>query len=174
MPYVLQDLQTIGKNSIRILFESVQLANAFLINTTSWDTLKIEVRIPKSLIFKHAVVYGVHIGMPEQEITMEIDPAYKVVRVYKMSKTIKQQDNTFQRVPTKFVHLVFQRKSLPTRIVIHFVRLELRPKINTIVQCRNCMKYNHPFSVCRSKQLCSKCNRYAHKGDCIEPPKCIF
>lgn len=142
--------QMISQNSIRIVFESVQLANAFLQNKTLLDTLQIEVGIPKSLT---AVVCGVDMEMSEAEIAMGIDPAYKVVRIYKMTKAVQQADKTFKRVPTKLVHLVFQHHYLPDSIVTHYVRLDVRPKVKSIVQCHKCMRYNHPSTFCKSKVM---------------------
>lgn len=59
------DLQVVGKNQLRIGFDTVQLANVCLNNTTLPDTLDIEVRIAKYLLFKHAVVFSVDLGMAE-------------------------------------------------------------------------------------------------------------
>lgn len=36
------------------------------------------------------------------------------------------------------------------------------------------MQYNHPSTFCKCKQLCEKCNHFAHWGKYIEVPKYIF
>lgn len=61
---------------------------------------------------------------------------------------------------------------LPSQQVIHFERLLVKPKIKSVIQCKNCYR-NHPTHLCRSRLLCSKCGKNKHPEEYPNVANCI-
>lgn len=132
----LTDLAVTGNNNLRLKLPNIQSANSFIKNKALLNLLDISVRILQSLIYKHGLVYGVELGISDEDILPGIDPTEKVVKATRLTKAIKELDSTFIRVPTKLGHLIFQRNFLPKSLIVHFTHLTVTLKVRTVVQCK--------------------------------------
>lgn len=61
---------------------------------------------------------------------------------------------------------------LPTHIIIHVERLPVKPKVKSVIQCRNRFRYD-PTHRCRGKALCSECGQNPPPMPCPNELKCI-
>lgn len=63
----LKDLSVIEKINLRLKFNNIHTVNYFINNKTLLELLDISVRIPQSLIYRHGLVYGVELGLLDED-----------------------------------------------------------------------------------------------------------
>lgn len=117
-------------------------------------------------------MYGGELSLSDVEIMAGMVSNFKVASAKRMQKAIKQLDNTFTHIPTKLVLLTLQTQNLLIQVVIHFVRLEVDPKINSLFNVTlvsNLMKH-----FCRSLKICTLCNYPQHDSPYANRLKCVI
>jgi len=69
--------------------------------------------------------------------------------------------------------LTFKRTVLPRYIYAEYTRIKARAYIPPPRRCFKCQKYGHFQSTCKQKEICAKCGKAKHEGNCSDPTKCV-
>ena len=158
-------IKALGRNRVSLQFKTYQEANSFMSN----DFLvlnKFTAIIPKFQISRMGVVRGIPIDWTLEELVEGIKTPFncgQVIRARRLN-TKKIKDDSVTWVPSTTVVLVFLGQSLPDRVFCYESSLPVSTYQLPTIQCRNCCRFGHIASKCRSKIRCFRCGQ-EHTGE---------
>ena len=164
-------IDSLGRNKIKITFNSVSGANSFLLNTEFHSTNKIHSFIPQSLLFKLGIVKNVPTEITVEELQQVVSCHSKVHSIRRLQKKVDGK-----LVPLPVIEVKFFGTSLPDYVYFYNLRCRVEPSVRNPLQCFKCLRYNHTAIQCRSQARCPKCGNDHKQEDCVssvEAAKCI-
>ena len=79
-----------------------------------------------------------------------------------------------QRRDTPLLVLTFDSTSLPEKLVIGWLRKDVRVFVPNPLRCYKCQRFGHGSSTCRQTARCAKCGDAPHEGtDCTTAMSCL-
>ena len=79
-----------------------------------------------------------------------------------------------QRRDTSLLVLTFDSTTLPEKLVIGWLRKDVRVFVPNPLRCYNCQRFGHGSTSCRQPARCQKCGEAPHEGsDCTSPKSCL-
>lgn len=176
----IKNIDSIGKNRIKIVFKDLKSANTFL-NSSRLKQYNLESYIPKFVFFRQGIIKGVDIEYSEESIKQKIKEydmhcKFTVDFVKRIHKKITNPDNTTKLVPTKTILVSFRCQNLPKYIAINHVIFPVEVYLQRVLLCNNCYRYGHLGKQCRSSTRCLKCKNNHATETCEETlsPKCFY
>ncbi|XP_044574097.1 uncharacterized protein LOC123258289 [Drosophila ananassae] len=163
--------KTTRAGTLLVLTKNTQQAEK-LLKITKIGTIDVEAKEHKSLNETKGIIYcNLLRYVTEEEILDELK-SQKVSHVYKWTKMVDQT-----RVPTGLITLTFATTNLPEKVMIGYEVVFTRPYIPRPMQCKKCLRFNHPQTFCKQENpTCKNCSDNTHTSDSIEcrqEPKCI-
>lgn len=71
------------------------------------------------------------------------------------------------------IEATFQSHRRPCSINLGFEALEVKPYIENVRQCKNCLKYNHGANFCKGRLTCARCGGHDHnESECLNDLNC--
>lgn len=171
-------LSLVGRNRISVEFSNLDLANNFLANPLLTAN-KYEAIIPRFHITRMGVVRDVPTEWTLEDFVNNIDTPTNcgpVISARRLNRKVKKPDLPITWSPTTTVVLTFRGQALPERIFCYHSSLPVSVYYLPTIQCRNCCKFGHIASQCRSKPRCFRCGQ-EHTGESCDsrsPLCCLF
>ena len=108
--------------------------------------------------------------MTDQEFKEElINSGQGITDVYRIMLT-----KNGKKEPSNTYILTFDSDKLPEKIVIGFMRVNVRIYVPNPRRCYNCQQFGHTTKFCKQADACENCGQTGHKRDgCNNPTKCI-
>lgn len=164
---ILGSIIRIGRNRIKISFNTYKEANDFVNNSvlvnqgynafvpsfcvTKMGVIKIPNEVNDEDIIKDVIVPNNHI---------------KIIKVRRLNyKTVVNNTNIWK--PSQSVVVTFEGQVLPEFIYLYFNKLMVNIYQYPTIQCFSCCRFGHTKNNCRSKPRCFKCGQN-HTGDSCE------
>jgi len=155
-----------GKNLIVINFKFSFDANKFVQSMSlpdSWITYW----IPNYKIVRSDIVRGI-------DLNLSIDDIYKGIKfmdrpiAIKSITRLKYRDRNFNNElrDSASIKIEFLCNLLPEFILIWNVRSRVKPFINKVRKCFNCLKWDLSSAFCRNSPVCTGCGRTHISDSC--------
>lgn len=157
----------VGKN-ISVCFKTPSFANSF-VDDNSANT-EFDVFIP---------LYRVQISGVIQ-VEPDISPDIIVADSTSSAPLLKARRINSRKgtelLPTQNVVIHFEGTTLPKYVYFNYIRFEVRPYIQPVLQCFNCLRFGHTANACKSKTRCRFCASEHSSDGCLQKdkPTCIF
>lgn len=158
-------IKALGRNRACLEFISAAAANAFKTHDFL-DTYKFAADIPKFHVSRMGVVRDIPTDWTLQELVEGIrtpSNCGEVIRARRLNMKSKKED-TVTWIPSTTVVLTFTGQSLPERVFCYETSLPVNTYQLPTIQCRNCCRFGHIRTQCRSKPRCFRCGQ-EHSGD---------
>lgn len=171
------NITSIGKNRVKVELNNYISANK-LVNNILLKNSNYEAYIPAYLTRRQGVIKFIDSEISNDEILQNTKPIFgeyfELMEVRRINRK-KIENDTITYIPTGTVILTFKGQTLPTRVALHKVSLEVEPYIPKIVQCLKCLRYGHLSTQCKGAERCKNCGS-GEKDHICEPqtPKCIL
>lgn len=167
------NISAVGRNKIKIETKSGFAANK-LMKENFFKQNKYTTYIPTFLINKMGVIRRVDKTLTEEEIISDITSQHKVLKVKRMYKKSKENDEiNFIKLGT--VVLTFDSQTLPEYVYINGCRCKVEPYVSPVLQCYNCLRFNHTNKACKAKERCGRCGGEHQFKNCNSlESKCIL
>lgn len=166
-----QEIKKIGRNRIVVHCRNKEVANQ-LVDNAELKALH-EVFIPLSFVSRAAVVRNIDVEYGEEELKEEIESGhYKILEVSRMKR--RMFDNgTMTFGDSQSVKIFFQGTEFPNNVYLWGVRLQCEPFIQPIIQCYQCLRYNHTTKQCKGVRVCKVCGSKDADHECKASATCI-
>lgn len=160
-------LKKINKFKMGVVFDTPNLANAFLDNVTFLKEYCLRASIPASSAEVTGVV-RIPTDMSNKKIFEALSSSKKIICVRRLlKKSFSEGKPTL--VPTQTVAITFaSSSSLPDYVYLKKWRLQVDPYIPPIKQCYKCLRYGHLAKFCKNSVRCSICSEPHSFKDCNE------
>jgi len=166
-------IESLGRQAVKLTFQSRKTANGFLKNHEVHNQLMITVKVPKMLVQRYAVIYGVPIDVTNDEIMANTECEFPIINIQRLKKKIIGTNNEVKLVDTKLIEFTLESQKLPDYIYVYRERFQVQPRTRKVRQCENCKGYRHSSTVCKGERKCNKCAMKYHEGACDSPLKCL-
>lgn len=120
----------------------------------------VEVYVPGTRTKAKGVIYGVPLGISNNEIMQEINSEVVVE-----AKRIQVTRNSV-KVDSQTVVLTFKSQTIPRRVQLGYLSFQVKPYIRPPLRCFNCQRYGHVAAVCRGRRKCGRCGADHSYGEC--------
>lgn len=142
-----------------------------LLNLKVFHNFPVEASEHKTLNFSKGIFYSNELrGIDEEEIQCEL----KSQNVTEVKKILKKDNDTLKE--TGLIVVTFATPVLPEEIKIGYQLVNVRPYIPQPFRCKNCLRFGHPTSLCKSGKTCPNCSNQHHTNEneiCQNEKKCI-
>jgi len=162
----IQDIRRLGKNIITVNFKFSFDANNFAQSTDilpeNWLAY-----IPNYKIIRSGIVRGVDPFLSNEEIIQRLkwkDRPLEIKSIERLKFRDVRNNNELKNSST--IKIDFVSNLLPEYISIWSVKSRVKPYINKIRKCFNCLRWGHTAAFCRGSSVCSRC------GDTHETEYC--
>jgi len=156
-----------GKNLIVINFKFSFDANNFVLANnlpSGWIAY-----IPNYKIVRTGIVKGV-------DLDLTIDEIYKGIRFMDRPIALKSitrlkfrdKNHNNELKDSSSIKIEFLSNLLPEFISIWNVRSRVRPFVNNVRKCFNCLRWGHSSTFCRSSPVCTGCGRTHISDSCAD------
>jgi len=156
-----------GKNLIVINFKFSFNANNFVqLNNlpTGWVAY-----ISNYKIVRSGVVRGVDLNLSIDEIHKGIKFMDRPIAIKSITKLKYRDRNYNNELRDSFsIRIEFLSNFLPEFISIWNVRSRVRPFVNRVRKCFNCLRWGHSSAFCRSSPVCTGCGRSHILDSCVD------
>lgn len=172
-------IKALGRNRISVEFKNHLEANNFVENPLLTDN-KYSASIPRFQISRMGVVRNIPNDWSLEELVQNIDTppnCGQVIRARRLNVKSHKPDNSVTWIPSSSVVLTFEGQVLPEKVYCFDTSLPVLLYRLPLIQCRNCCRFGHIRTQCRSKPRCYYCGAQ-HAGDACdkskEQPHCIL
>lgn len=160
-----------GRNRVKIELKTAAAANN-LIEAPVWKDRNFDVYIPNFLLHTYGIIRDVDISLTDKEIIDSMESIYPVANIKRYTK--KHHSNPELMVPIPVCMVVFRSQTLPPHVAILGTRCPVEPYVAPVIQCRNCWRFHHRASQCRSHTRCSRCGDQHSADSCTATaPTCL-
>lgn len=168
----LQQANPIGKN-VSVTFQSPSIANDFVkkcLHNPDFD-----VYIPQNRVQVSGVI-RLETDIDETTIFSDISSSARLLRVRRMNLRKPADSTSSAPIPSQNVVLQFEGTSLPKYVYFNCIRIEVRPYIQPVLQCYNCLRFGHTAKACKGKVRCRYCTNNHESSTCLKKssPICVF
>lgn len=127
---------------------------------------------PSSLKETVCFIPGVPLDFGE-DVLINNTAAVTGVKITKIERLKRKNGETL--VNTKNLKIVVEGKEVPRAFKIFGVHFKASLYVFPVKQCRQCWKYGHPTSKCKSKEKCQNCGEQHEEATnvCPNQPKCV-
>lgn len=141
-------------------------------------TMEITASEHKSLNCTKGVIYCNELrNISEDEILEEL----KTQKVTEIRKILRKQpsnteDNNSMLTETGLIIITFATHKLPEQLRIGYEAVRVRPYIPQPLRCRNCLRFGHPTTACKSTEICTVCSNTKHTNEnehCENQKSCL-
>lgn len=165
----IKQIDSVGKNRIRINFKDYQSAN-ILVQSTKIKPHLLEAYIPGFLLHRTGVIKGIDADITEKFLEEKIKPfdlhsKFSVAYVKRINRK-KIEGGIKEFIPTRSIIVSFKSQQLPKYIAINHVLHNVEPYVKRVVMCYNCFRYGHLASQCKSNSRCQKCHEKHDSNQC--------
>nr|CAI5841665.1 unnamed protein product [Callosobruchus analis] len=169
----IKEINTVGRNRIKIELDSPAAANRILSNSV-FENNGLVAYIPLHLTEKKGVVKGIDTTYSEEDLLKKIVsdiPVKSVKRMYKVNKNSEEQT----RLPRQMIIITFAKLAVPQYISINKLRFRVDNYYSPVLMCYNCLRYGHTSTLCKSKKKCKNCGTECNDGSVCSncSPFCI-
>ncbi|CAH1107730.1 unnamed protein product [Psylliodes chrysocephalus] len=166
----IKQIQSIGRNRIRIILKDYLSANV-LLSSTNLKKHDLGAFIPKFLLFRLGVVKQIDVDLSEEYLKSRISPydlhcKFEVDFVRRINRKIKKDDDSTELQPTRTILVSFKSQTLPKYILINKVLYDVELYQQKVLLCYNCYRYGHMGRQCRNKVRCIKCGENHNSESC--------
>lgn len=170
----IKQIQSIGKNRIRIIFKDSKSANIVL-NSEFLKQNNLNAYIPKFLKYRLGVIKRIEADLSESFLkdrimAYDFHNKFEVDFVKRINKKIKKE-NIIELEPTTTIIVSFRCQTLPKYVEINKVLYEVETYTQKVLLCYNCFRYGHLGRQCRNKERCMKCGENHKTDECKSPEK---
>jgi len=164
-------IRRLGKNIISVIFKFSFDANQFVqsghLLPENWIPY-----IPNYKIIRTGVIRGVDLSLSYDEILRGIKWKGRPLEI-KSIERLKYRDirNNNEVKLSSSVKIEFISNLLPEFITIWSVRSRVRPFVNRVRKCINCLRWGHSSGFCRGSPSCPRC-RECHESETC--PRDVF
>ena len=78
-----------------------------------------------------------------------------------------------ESIPTNTCFLTFASPSLPSHILVGYVRVKVSLFVPSPLRCFKCQKFGHTSRACKGAAVCRDCAKSSHDGECSSVLKCV-
>jgi len=162
----IRSIKKLGKNIIAVnfkfSFDANQFAQSSDILPDNWVTY-----IPNYKINRTGIVKGVDSTLSSEEILQGIKLRDKPMEI-KFEERLKFRDkeNNNELKESTTVKIEFVSNLLPEYITIWSVRSRVKPYINRVRRCYNCLRWGHSAAFCRRAPICPRCGNKHNSDGC--------
>ncbi|KAL0869326.1 hypothetical protein ABMA27_007585 [Loxostege sticticalis] len=154
-------------NKIMLVFKQASAANDFLKHSCLEEN-SMKAYIPASSVEAIGVVRYIPKETSNKDLFHKLTADAEIITVRRFMK--KEQD---ELVPLTTISVTFVGTVLPQYIYLDNWRYKVFKYVPPLMQCYKCLKFNHSAKICRSEQVCSKCNGKHNYKECTsEIVKC--
>ena len=158
-------IKALGRNKLSIEFRSAHDANSFVVSSILSENNYTAI-IPRFQVTRMGVVRDVPTDWSLEDLVAGIETPQncgEVVRARRLNFKNKKEDIATWS-PSSTVVLTFSGQVLPEKVYCYNASLPVSIYHLPTIQCRNCLRFGHISSQCRSKPRCYRCAE-PHPGD---------
>lgn len=158
----ISSIRSAGANKVKVILSNREKANA-LITSNLLKINKYRASIPASRLSRQALIRGVPLDLPIDEITSEIkvnEPSIASAR--RLSRKVivtKEGKSTAEYKPTGTILLTFESQSAPTSVKIYYTSYITETYVSPVKMCFKCLRFGHLRQHCRGEELCLTCDQ---------------
>ena len=152
----IEKLTKLGRNRIKLTFDSQENANRFL-NHNILNTKPIQAYIPFHKVFIKGIMRGIDTQFQLSDLIPDIEtPFGEVIELQRMTRKY-YNDGVLEYRPTQTVVVTFRAHQLPQYIRLYKLEIPIETYIQKAQMCTKCSRFGHSDNKCRSKARCSRC-----------------
>lgn len=148
----IEDMKQVGRNRIMVYVNSYNKANSLMEEINQDKKGEYKAYVPTHLVCVTGIVAGVPSDIPIEEIEEDILCDAPIVSVRRMTRK-----EGLERVPINRISVMFRSRVLPERVRLFCCSSNVRPFIQKLVVCSNCLRFNHHADNCKSSKRCGQC-----------------
>nr|XP_049703858.1 uncharacterized protein LOC126056141 [Helicoverpa armigera] len=163
-------IKSLGRNKLAIEFKTASEANSF-VESDFLTSNNYSAKIPRFQITRMGIVRDIPTDWTLEDLVSGVETPRncgEVIRARRLNFKNKKGD-TVTWSPSSTVVLTFAGQTLPERVFCYNASLPVSVYHLPTIQCRNCLRFGHIRSQCRSKARCFKCAQ-PHPGDSCNVP----
>jgi len=163
----IQNIKKLGRNIIVVNFKFSFDANQFAQANDSLPENWIAY-IPNYKIIRTGIARGVDPSLSVDEILQGIkwrDRPMEIKSVERLSYRDSRNNNELKI--SSSIKIEFVSNLLPEYVNIWSVRTKVRPFVNRVRKCFNCLRWGHSSAFCRGSPLCPRCGGEHDLGMCL-------
>lgn len=163
-------VKSLGRNRMSIDFATFIDANNFVSNPILSD-YKYMASIPRFHVTRMGVVRDIPTDWTLEELVNGLETPHNcgdVIRARRLNFKNKKEDIVTWS-PSSTVVLTFSGQVLPEKVFCYNASLPVSFYHLPTIQCRNCLRFGHISSQCRSNSRCYRCAQ-PHPGDSCKVP----
>lgn len=106
--------------------------------------------------------------MPIHELVEAIDDSRGIGQIERMKvRKYNIKDRKTEMMRSHLVLVTFEGNNLPVKLSLYgdVINIRVRPYIEPVRQCYNCLRYGHIGKVCKNPRICFTCG-YKYHGEC--------
>ena len=150
------DIKAIGVNRVKVIFRTYMAANELIGNEILKNNSLIAY-IPTFFTQKKGIIRRVDTYFDDDYLKSAIQSHIKVVDVKRMKRRIVDDEGKSILVDRQVIIVTFLGNTIPEKVVINNVVLDVEKYIYPVVQCFGCFHYGHTAKQCKSQTKCKKC-----------------
>lgn len=166
----IKSITAIGITLYKIGFETIEAANAFVLNEKLWEK-GMKPFIPRNFVETYGVIRDVPTDWSDEFIMSGITSSKKVSSVRRFTRYNPENQN--ERINTETVKICFYGDEHPKWVILEKTVLVVKTYYPAVRQCHNCGRLGHTKNGCRSGKRCIKCGVKECVGECTVV-KCIL
>lgn len=153
----IKEIKKTNKNRLKITLTDKKEANKIITSPHFSRILLIKSFIPKSFIISVGIVKDVPTNLSIEEL-LDCCRVQGDVVINKMER-LNFYDNTNKiSKPSTSLKIEFRSSTLPTEMILFYVRKKIEHFIPKPTLCRKCLRYGHVDKICRSSvRACNNC-----------------
>lgn len=106
------------------------------------------------------IIRDIDLDIKEEDIMKEVSSDVEVIYAKRLNKRSFNGDAATGWVPCEAIRLAFRGPSLPAYVLIHGLKVNVKPYVFPVTQCSRCWKFGHTRLQCPSKKIvCPKCTK---------------
>nr|XP_049708157.1 uncharacterized protein LOC126057037 [Helicoverpa armigera] len=163
-------IKSLGRNKLAIDFKTASEANSF-VESDFLTSNNYSAKIPRFHVTRMGIVRDIPTDWTLEDLVSGVETPRncgEVIRARRLNFKNKKGD-TVTWSPSSTVVLTFAGQTLPERVFCYNASLPVSVYHLPTIQCRNCLRFGHIRSQCRSKARCFKCAQ-PHPGDSCDVP----
>lgn len=164
-----------GYGKAEVKFFDIKNANKCLDINKHESDKTIDFYIPNRVKRCRGIISDWDRDMTLQELAEAIDDNKRIIQLERMkSRRYNIRERRMELVSSHLILVTMEGNNLPDKVSLYgdVINIRVRPFIEPVRQCFNCLRFGHIGRECRNPKICITCGTAFH-GDCNRDSRCV-